>query len=183
MSPFETTSPDEPGEEERPIYEDVSATVPLKSGAAVEMLAYRLVSGQVKLTQDVPEGTNVASGERIVKYFRSDDAIIRIDPDGKIHKLDLVELKNGRVVMEQRIGYAIGGKAEMGKPLIATVGINNGKPIGGQLIANVWGDQTLTKGPLTEVLVRTSRPVPVENSFPTTDTPIKIGTPQEFIGK
>lgn len=160
----------------RPTFQPITARTLMADGTEVLYLAYRLTSGELDLATLHLEGTDVAPEERVIRYIRSDDAIIRVDPDGTYQKLTIYNKYDSS--REPRF-YLYSGRARIGSPLIVLYsGAPHREVKYGIITYNAVISTQLTKKPVTEVLIRTSRLVEPLSNLPVTNTPIDYVQPQ-----
>ncbi len=162
-------------------FESVAVTVPQwwRTGERfpnIHVLGFSLVSGEADITQipSLPD-LDPASNDRIIRYIRTAARILRIDPDGRVWRLKL-DIPNSRPEAQGYLQWADPIRLHRSSEL--TLGINDGRPIGYALPANVFSGYGLA--PVEQVLYRTSRLIPEDWVSKPTDTALRFAVPQDF---
>lgn len=122
----------------------------------------------------MPEDVN--PDERVIRYVRTDQEIVRIDPDGRVRVLDLL------VNHVRDAGYLYFGSntsVVVGKRF--STAILREEPT--SLIARneaYHSSEFTTDWAVRKVLYRSSQPAPEGSELPVDDTAIRIGDPSRF---
>jgi hypothetical protein len=165
------------GEQNEPVFEPVAVSTPQfdkdrNQQEDVRMFGLTLKKGSILLSKaSFVQG--LEPNERIIKYVRTSSEIIRIDPNGKMRRL---ELSTHQI---NNLGYFSTmdeSPVALNSPFKANVAYNSEEDLG---MANMW-NQFSTKEPVIEVLLRTSRKIDESLKLNTVDTALHIGNSKRF---